>query len=126
MERYEDAYDRNNADEEKKVATFNSRYWGEGDNSPKIYTIPFSKDTAEKLLARGKDGLPGLSVKKLSNNRSYGIKSVEEFCTDDIAGLIDSFEKPKPTYSFNVNPKDLADYMRYKQAKEEQGETHIQ
>src|SRR5215207_286808 len=70
-----DPYDKMNTGEEKSVASYNS-YSAEGGNSPPIYTIPFSKEMAEKLISLGKDGAPPLAVKKLSTNRAYGIKSV--------------------------------------------------
>jgi hypothetical protein len=101
----------------------------EGANSPPIYTIPWSKSTFEKLLAHSKDGgLPALAIKNLSNKRAYGVKSVQDFCVEDkdLAELVKSYEEPKPTFAFNIDPKKLTEFMKFQQAKEQTGEDHFQ
>jgi len=121
-----DQYDKNNPSEEKRVATFNWRNWGSGDGSAKIYTIPWDRATFDKMMEHTDNGKVGLSVTRLSTNKSYGVKSIKEFCTDDLAGLIKTCDEPQPTYRFNIDPKALAEFMKFQQAKAEQGENHFQ
>jgi hypothetical protein len=64
------------------------------------------------------------TVTVLSKDKHYGVRSVEEFLTDDLPSLVDRLDKPKPTneYNFNLSAQDLVDLKRYQQAKEEQGQ----
>jgi hypothetical protein len=113
--------------EEKRIATFNERASNTDDISTRIYEIPWSRQVFEAMMKHTKDGNVALGITDVKNNRHCG-SNLDEFLTDDIIPLIERYSKPKPTneYNFNLDPKDLADFMKFQNAKKEQGEDHFQ
>jgi hypothetical protein len=54
-------------------------------------------------------------------NKHYGVKDLNDFIADDINAVIERYEKPAPTYTFNVQPEKLATYLQLDEAaKQEQ------
>ncbi len=115
--------------EEKRVATFDStRTPILNTASSRIYEIPFSKEAVQALIKHTQNGQVVLGIDVLSKDKHYGVKDLNEFLTetDDLPALIDRLDKPKPTneYNFNINPDQLASFMKY-QAEHSQ-EHHYQ
>jgi len=95
--------------------------------SNRVYDLAFSKETFDAML---KHALPqcSLKVSREGGGKYFVTRNIDEFLTDDVDSLIKDYTTPKPTneYNFNIDPKDLADFMKFQKAKEEQGENHFQ
>jgi hypothetical protein len=99
--------------EEKRVVMLNSHIID--DIYTRIYEIPFSKEVFDAMMKHTKNGEVSLTITDLKNSKHYTAKNVEEFLTDDVTALIEGYIKPKPTnqYNFNINPDQLAAFMKY-------------
>jgi hypothetical protein len=102
--------------EEKGVATFDStRTPIIDDVSTRVYELQWDKSLIEVLLKHTQNGQVALGIDHLSKSKHYGVKDINDFLSDNIAEVIDRYEKPKPTneYNFNINPDQLASFMKY-------------
>jgi hypothetical protein len=112
--------------ENKRVLVHN---WEAGNwSGNRIYEIPFEVSIFEELLkhAYGPFEEGKISLGIISGNRNYGVKSIEDFTTNDLPGLLKCKEEPQPTYKFDIDPKALADFMKYQQTMKERGEHQYQ
>jgi hypothetical protein len=113
--------------ENKRVLVHN---WegGHWSSISRVYDIPFEVGIFEELLknAFGPFEAGKISLAIITGNRTYGVKSIQDFTTDDLPGLIKSYETPPPTYKFDIDPKALADFMKYQQSMKLQGEHQYQ
>jgi hypothetical protein len=99
--------------EEWRIATFNNRI-AETIQS-RVFDVPWSKEAFDAFYKRSKDGMASLTVLDVRNEKSYGVRTVDEFLTDDIAGLIKRYNEPPksaPTYNFNVSNDQLKDILK--------------
>jgi hypothetical protein len=92
----------------------------------RVYDIPFEVSTFQEMMKHAfgsfEDGKIGLSIP--TANTVYGVHSIDEFLTDDLPGLIKRKQEPQPTYKFDIDPKALADFMKYQEAMKQQGQNH--
>jgi hypothetical protein len=110
--------------EEKRIATYNERASNNEDISNRIYETPWSKEIFAEFMKHTKDGNVALGISTTRESKHYGCKNMQDFLSDNIAEVIDRYDKPQPTMSFDTH--DLHDFLKAKKKSQEQDEDHFQ
>ena len=107
-------------EQEKRVLEFNWKYSNSWTGT-RIYDIPWDINIFNKMLKHAfgsfEDGKVSLGIHR--GNKHYGVKDLNDFVADDINAVIDRYEKPQPTYTFNISPEKLAKYIQLDEAAKE-------
>jgi hypothetical protein len=85
------------------------------ENSPKIYTTPFTRENVLATIDKYKPyeegfGKVGYVFKKEGISNEVGISSLEEFINADVDETIERLRQPTP--QINISSKDLASYVK--------------